>query len=356
MNLATRCPACGTTFKVVQDQLRMSDGWVRCGRCSEIFDGNEHLQSAEAAVATEVPDKSAFDFPDFSGFPSSPPANSAVRESAPESEAVDEQQPEAPVATDAVEKPVPAPWLGSWPSLELKPGTPAVAPAIAPAPAVAVAVPEVPFDVARASALAEPAAQTSTVAAPESSPGGESSGFATLDQPEGTFKRWLRRIPGLDRLPLRTIGAGALVLLGAQMVYQSRDAIAARQPSLQPALTAMCKAAGCALSPLRQIDSITIDGASFARDPGGEGYQLAFTLRNRAAIPLAMPAVEVTLLDTQEQAVVRRVLLPADFNAPEVLPANTERSTVLPLAISPAPASAPALAPVAGYGIAAFYP
>ncbi|MDB5879016.1 MAG: hypothetical protein JWQ41_2430 [Variovorax sp.] len=350
MSLATRCPACGTTFKVVQDQLRISDGWVRCGRCSEIFDGNENLQSAEAAVATEAPDKSAFDFPDFSAFPSAPPVNTAARESAPESEAVDEQQPEAPVATDAVEKPVPAPWLGSWPSLELKPGAPAAA------PAVAVAVPEVPFDVARASALAEPAAQTSTVAAPESSPGGEPSGFATLDQPEGTFKRWLRRIPGLDRLPLRTISAGALVLLGAQMVYQSRDAIAAQRPSLQPALTAMCKAAGCALSPLRQIDSITIDGASFARDPGGEGYQLAFTLRNRAAIPLAMPAVEVTLLDTQEQAVVRRVLLPADFNAPEVLAANTERSTMLPLAISPAPVSVPALAPVAGYGIAAFYP
>ena len=362
MSLATRCPACGTTFKVVQDQLRISDGWVRCGRCSEIFDGNENLkeggagatEAVVAAVATEAPDKSEFDFPDFSAFPSAPSVNTAARESAPESEAVDEQQPEAPVATDAVEKPVPAPWLGSWPSLELEPGAPAVAAAMAPAPAVAV--PEVPFDVARASALAEPAAQTSTVAAPESSPGGESSGFATLDQPEGTFKRWLRRIPGLDRLPLRTIGAGALVLLGAQMVHQSRDAIAARQPSLQPALTAMCKVAGCALSPLRQIDSITIDGASFARDPGGEGYQLAFTLRNRAAIPLAMPAVEVTLLDTQEQAVVRRVLLPADFNAPEVLPANTERSTVLPLAISSAPASAPALAPVAGYGIAAFYP
>jgi predicted Zn finger-like uncharacterized protein len=218
VSLATRCPACGTTFKVVQDQLRISDGWVRCGRCSEIFDGNENLQSAEAAVATEAPDKSAFDFPDFSAFPSAPPVNTAARESAPESEAVDEQQPEAPVATDAVEKPVPAPWLGSWPSLELKPGAPAAAPAAAPA--VAVAVPEVPFDVSRASALAEPAAPTSTAAETESSPGGEPSGFATLDQPEGTFKRWLRRIPGLDRLPLRTISAGALVLLGAQMVYQ----------------------------------------------------------------------------------------------------------------------------------------
>lgn len=367
MSLATRCPACGTTFKVVPDQLRISDGWVRCGRCSEIFDGNENLQEAAAETEVEVgAAKPSFDFPDFSAFPSAQPAENPVAESALATEPVDEQSTEESVATDAVEKPVPAPWLGSWPSLELKPGAQAVAAEVPPSeasldqPSVPVgdrkSVADVPFDVARASALAEPAASTSTAVEPGSGSSGETSGFATLDQPEGTLKRWLRRIPGLDRLPLRTISAGALVLLGAQMVYQSRDAIAARQPSLQPALTAMCKATGCALSALRRIDSITIDGASFARDPSGEGYQLAFTLRNRAAISLAMPAVEVTLLDTQEQAVVRRVLLPADFNAPDVLPANTERSTMLPLALSAAPAPASSLAPVAGYGIAAFYP
>jgi predicted Zn finger-like uncharacterized protein len=34
MSLITRCPACGTMFKVVPDQLRISEGWVRCGQCS----------------------------------------------------------------------------------------------------------------------------------------------------------------------------------------------------------------------------------------------------------------------------------------------------------------------------------
>ncbi|MGJ7582497.1 zinc-ribbon and DUF3426 domain-containing protein [Variovorax sp. RHLX14] len=388
MSLATRCPACGTTFKVVPDQLRISDGWVRCGRCSEIFDGNENMQEpgaveadlpdpTETAVAAPVasaipasgmPDRSAFDFPDFSAFPGAPPVETAVDEGTRATEPADDRLPEDdPVSTDAAVQQVPAPWLGQWPSLELKPGAgtmaseaslPSAATAIAATPATAataatpVAAPDATFDVARASALAEPAAPTSSTSEQDSASKGETSGFATLDRPEGTLKRWLRRIPGLDRLPLRTISAGAVVLLGAQMVYQSRDAIAARQPAFQPALTAMCKVAGCAVSAFRHIDSITIDGASFARDPSGEGYQLSFTLRNRAAVPLAMPAVELTLLDTQEQAVVRRVLLPADFNAPDVLPASTERSTTLPLALS----AAPALAPVAGYGIAAFYP
>lgn len=37
MSLATRCTHCGTIFKVVQDQLKVSEGWVRCGRCNEVF-------------------------------------------------------------------------------------------------------------------------------------------------------------------------------------------------------------------------------------------------------------------------------------------------------------------------------
>ena len=41
MSLATRCPSCGTVFRVVQDQLRVSEGWVRCGRCNGVFNAAE---------------------------------------------------------------------------------------------------------------------------------------------------------------------------------------------------------------------------------------------------------------------------------------------------------------------------
>ncbi|MFL6715114.1 MAG: zinc-ribbon domain-containing protein, partial [Burkholderiaceae bacterium] len=43
MVLATRCPHCRTTFRVVQDQLKLRGGLVRCGACKEIFNGTEHL-------------------------------------------------------------------------------------------------------------------------------------------------------------------------------------------------------------------------------------------------------------------------------------------------------------------------
>lgn len=37
MSLATRCTHCGTIFKIVEDQLKVSEGWVRCGRCNQVF-------------------------------------------------------------------------------------------------------------------------------------------------------------------------------------------------------------------------------------------------------------------------------------------------------------------------------
>ncbi len=55
MSLITRCPACATMFKVVPDQLRVSDGWVRCGQCDEVFDATLHMQPGMPMVATPTP-------------------------------------------------------------------------------------------------------------------------------------------------------------------------------------------------------------------------------------------------------------------------------------------------------------
>lgn len=47
MSLATRCTSCGTIFRVVQDQLKVSEGWVRCGRCDAVFSAVEALFDLE---------------------------------------------------------------------------------------------------------------------------------------------------------------------------------------------------------------------------------------------------------------------------------------------------------------------
>ena len=55
--MATRCTACGTVFRVVPDQLRVSEGWVRCGRCHEVFNALPALfdLDTEAPPPRQVP-------------------------------------------------------------------------------------------------------------------------------------------------------------------------------------------------------------------------------------------------------------------------------------------------------------
>ena len=55
MSLLTRCHACHMVFHVVQDQLKVSEGWVRCGRCGEVFNALEHLFEADAAAPAGAP-------------------------------------------------------------------------------------------------------------------------------------------------------------------------------------------------------------------------------------------------------------------------------------------------------------
>lgn len=43
MQSVTQCPTCATKFKVLPEQLRASEGWVRCGRCNNVFDATDHF-------------------------------------------------------------------------------------------------------------------------------------------------------------------------------------------------------------------------------------------------------------------------------------------------------------------------
>ena len=119
----------------------------------------------------------------------------------------------------------------------------------------------------------------------------------------------------------RAIGYGLatsslLALIAAQAVYHFRDAIAARWPATQPALTRACVLAGCTIRPLRDaaMTHLSIDASDLQADSAHRGLLiLTATLRNRAAWSLAYPYLELTLTDAQDQVVVRRALAPADY-------------------------------------------
>ena len=74
MALTTRCPQCGTTFKVVADQLRIRSGLVRCGVCASVFDGREYLDEAPLPAVSRAPASYAPAAPDTRTAPHAPTA------------------------------------------------------------------------------------------------------------------------------------------------------------------------------------------------------------------------------------------------------------------------------------------
>jgi hypothetical protein len=84
-----------------------------------------------------------------------------------------------------------------------------------------------------------------------------------------------------------------------------------------------------------------------------DAFRLQFTLANAASMPVALPALELTLTDSQDQAVIRRVLQPTELgpDAPAALLAAGEWASSLTLTVAPAAAGA-----ITGYRLLAFYP
>jgi hypothetical protein len=145
---------------------------------------------------------------------------------------------------------------------------------------------------------------------------------------------------------------GSALLLALSLCFQSlvffRDELVARVPATRPMLELLCVPAACALAPLHRWNGIVIQSASLVR--GDAGYTLNVSLRNAVDVPLAMTAIELTLTDAQDRAVMRRVLSPTDLSAPMALAAGqiwTRAFMVEPGTLT---------AEIAGYRLVSFYP
>ena len=93
------------------------------------------------------------------------------------------------------------------------------------------------------------------------------------------------------------------------------DSLVAWEPRLKPGLQMLCQRLACTIGPVRQIEAIVIDSSSFNKINESGMYRLSFALKNTGAVSVAMPSLEVTLTDTQDQPVLRRVLSPVQLGA-----------------------------------------
>ena len=334
MSLITRCPACGTMFKVVPDQLRISEGWVRCGHCADVFEATAHLQTDVGSAEAAAPPKA-------SSAPMPQSVAGTAGDDGPESEA-----------------------FGSSLHTEIDEGVAFDAPDSAQLEAEALALVEQPldrpFELRRRddSEIDSSQPQADSVAAPDTGSKGDSIAPASeaVVHDDVSFVREARRKDFWKRPRTRAgllFSARALaIVLALQIAVHDRDRLATASPALRPWLAKLCEPLKCRIGPPRQIDAIAIDSSSFNK-LRGDAYRLNVTLKNQGAIAVAMPALELTLTDGQDQALVRRVLMPAELGAAaSVIAPTSEWSGSLALAV----AANGTGARIAGYRLLAFYP
>lgn len=353
MSLITQCPACATMFKVVPDQLRISDGWVRCGQCDEVFDANANLytdpeqqpepvvQDAVSSVHADKAWKSSLRFAaDQQEAVPAAPFEATFEPEAAEIVDVPEVQDEPLVVEVASDE-------GSYVSAQ----EPALDDLLDLRPGHVRAEPEVPPEVAPVSVKPAPAA------VPE--PRYAQVQVKTVEPTEASKLSFMRQAHGASvwhrtgmRALLSLLALVLLAALGLQVLVHERDRIAATEPAAQEFLLAVCAWMDCKVQPVRQIESVVIDSSSFTK-VRADVYRLNFTLKSTAAIALAVPALELTLTDLQDQAVVRRVLLASELGAgKDTLDAGAEITAALPIAVKPGSNTER----ISGYRLLAFYP
>jgi predicted Zn finger-like uncharacterized protein len=319
--LATRCPACGTVFRVVPDQLRVSEGWVRCGRCSEVFDASKALTDIDTGAplpATGVADRQ----PAPGAYP--PPRQSVEPDEYRLAEAEEDS------AADAS-----APITSADLTASTTAGSDDFS-AAGPLPQAGAGAPP-------------PSTDDGAASDPRAEPGDRPSFVVRAERAE----RWRRPRVRAALVVASIVGAAGLV---AQAAFEYRDLVAARFTVARPLLERACTALGCTVEPARSIEGLAVESSGLVRVERSDIYRLSVALRNRAGIEVALPALDLSLTDSQGQLIARKVVRAAELGATQAT-IGAGREIALQATLQTATAAG-AAAPeaIAGYTIELFYP
>jgi len=355
----TVCPKCALTLVVTAADLRVAQGYVRCGRCSSVFNALAQLsderaaaraaetaaaepESEELALAPEAPapaatrgagdeesvSEDALEFnpettdassvfvaakpdPEWTAatgsFKSLVAANQeqAAPASGPAAEAAGEDfdlELDAALLSDIVQsEPGAAKPAAAAPARREVAAAPAREEAVpaAPAPAPAPAPPSPP---ARREGQKRPTGPATTPATDET----DADAFATLVRPPEP--------QAAPRPLIWTAGAVLLALvLAAQIINHQRDALAT-DPRFNRPLTALYAALGIPLAPRWDLHAYDVRQLGATVDQGSHGaITVRASIRNAGARPLPLPLLRVTLQDRFGNRLASRDVQPRDY-------------------------------------------
>lgn len=338
MALVTRCPSCGTAFRITPFHLQAHGGDVRCGRCAKVFNGFSTLatmQEPEAAIAApaEAVETPFGETPNASE--AAPVAAPVVRGTIPEPrlEAASKVAPK--VVHEAAPKPGPEPApktdtidsetdlqqvlsqreYSSGRSRHEKPQTEALAEAAAAADASPAEPP-----VSGRRQTGEPAAEL---------PRSEGFEMPAADDVARAPERGLRENYAFDAagVPVSPLWGVAslflLVILAAQAVYFYRNDIVDTMPAAKPLLDQYCRLLGCTVQTPLRPELLNIESSEMRMDiHDSSKIILNATVRNYARYPQAFPSFEVTLMDARDQPIASRIFSPDSYREKNELRSN----------------------------------
>lgn len=341
--ILARCPHCETTFRAEPEALKQRAGKVRCGKCRRVFNALDHLvtepQPATPAVPPppftltpppsplEEPNAATRAAPEVPATPPEPPAGLTrnVEPSAAESSEAEPSSAETTAADDETEDS-------------------AITEASGTVEITAVG------DVHDAASVA--GSTDATTAPNETLPAAD----PLLDGDDGLVAaRDSRDIPGYSKWAEGTLSAPpthfdeghrsgwlivlCAVVLGLMLLIQAahywRMEIAMRWPDTRPWLEEACRSANCTVPYPRDANLINLEASELQIDPErGNMLVLSLTVKNRAPFAQEFPAIELTLTDSQDNVVVRRILAAGEW-LPE-LDRSASPAGALPVSTPPA--------------------
>lgn len=105
------------------------------------------------------------------------------------------------------------------------------------------------------------------------------------------------------------------VAIALQLAVLFRTELMTRWPALRPTLVQICGGFGCNVGWPTRSELLAVVGTELQAVPGTDVLELTAVVRNRANFKVALPAIELTLTDTQNRPLARKVFPPVDYLA-----------------------------------------
>lgn len=290
MALVTFCPGCNVAFRVNATQLQTHSGDVRCGRCQQIFNGFSTLITvSESAIISSQ--------------------NISVESNIAQEAAIEPVLPDLPVPSRLTTQPE---QLTQNLQHIQQDSLPSLQPPCQSHSSIDLETPLTQSDSPVVVDLTsqQTAFQTNLTLTDSNNHNEttEPSPDSLLDDNERSVSKW-------SQVSLSFANVILLMLLATQITYHYRTELTIIAPESRPMLERYCMLLGCFVPYPQQIEQLGIETSDLQRSETQQPSisTLYAVIRNHAPFPQALPLLQLSLLDANDQLTANRVFTPHEY-------------------------------------------